>query len=116
MMTGILGNATHEALVYLPAAVQVLALLVALVIVGKAVQGYRQNGSRPMLLLAVGLFLLVLVAPLFSTVAELVVGPFGAPVSGGGPSYEVLMVVLTVEHLLELAGLCSILASLYVRW
>jgi len=87
--------------------VGLVSVLIALAIVVKAVRGYRQRGSTPMLLLAVGLVFLTLVPPLYRFVLVLWIGD---PSSGS----EALLVEIG-EDLFQLVGLVSILASLYVE-
>lgn len=86
-------------------ALSMLALLLALVIVLKAVRGYRQNRDRRMLLLAAGLFLLLL-APIPVELAAVFL--FEESVEG-----EIAVSVL--QQVLRVAGMATILASMYVR-
>ena len=85
-------------------ALAILSLLLAVVIVAKAVRGYRQNDDPAMLLLAVGLFLLVL-API---ITELTVIVFISE------AIEAQVAVNVLGHVLRIAGLGAILASMYV--
>ena len=82
----------------------ILSLLLAVVIVAKAVRGYRQNDDPAMLLLAVGLFLLVL-GPI---IAELTVIVFISE------ALEAQLAVNALGHVLRIGGLGAILASMYV--
>lgn len=65
-----------------------------------AYQGYRRNDSRPMLFVALG-FTLVLVVPLVLTI-----GYFALPISGGQVAFQFLV------QTLEIAGLLSIIYGL----
>lgn len=86
------------------ALLSIVALVLAVVIVGKAIRGYRQNDDRAMLWLATGLFLLVL-APIPVELASTLA--FEGVV-------EVQMAGDLLERLLRIAGLGCILASMYV--
>lgn len=101
----------------LAAAVTVKGLVVvgALLVVGKAVIAYRQHDSRPMLFLAIGLFLLLVVPPVFETIGEaLLDGRAGIdPVGGDPPSVGTIGTFMLVEQLIRLSGLAALLASIY---
>lgn len=108
--TLLVGAVDPTTLVYVTVLVGLCTWLVVFVIVGKAVRGYRQRGSRPMLLLAVGLLLLTVVPNLYSGGLELY-GPLGAD----DVSAQTKLLAHIGEQLLRLFGAVSILASLYVR-
>lgn len=88
-------------------AVTLLALVLSLAIVFQAYRGYRRNRSQPMLWLAVGLVLLTVVP----FVVSLTVASVG-PALGFGPAVYTYYVPI-VSRLVEVAGLVSILYSLY---
>ena len=90
-------------------AVTLLGLVLGLAIVFQAYRGYRRNASRPMLWLAVGLVLLTVVPFLLS----LVVASVG-PRLGFGPTVYAYHVPI-LGRLVEVAGLVSVLYSLYCR-
>jgi hypothetical protein len=97
--------------------VQGLIVVGTLVVVGKAAVAYRQHDSRPMLLLAAGLFLVLIAPPAFeAAVGALFDGTLPTGRMGGTPptAATVLSLVL-VEELLRLAGVAALLGSLYVR-
>jgi len=97
--------------------VQGLIVVGTLVVVAKAAVAYRQHDSRPMLLLAVGLFLVLIAPPAFeAAVSALFGGTLPTRRMGGSPptAATVLSLVL-VEELLRLAGVAALLGSLYVR-
>lgn len=82
----------------------VFLISLSLVIVSQAVRGYRRNGSRPMLFLALGIVLLTIVP----TVVTLV----------GARLYSARTVGLVVSPLtnsIKVLGLGSIVYSLYGR-
>jgi len=98
--------------------VQGLVVVGTLVVVGKAAVAYRQHDSRPVLLLAVGLFLVLIAPPAF----EAAVGALldGTPLTGlaGGDrpvTAATLWWAFLAEELLRLAGVAALLGSLYVR-
>ena len=106
----VVGEPMLEAAGYLTLLVLTLAaLVVGFVIVFQAYRGYRRSGSEPMRWLALGLFLLtvvpfVLSVAVTSVASELDAGRlafvYGLPIA---------------SRLVELAGLCCILYSLYMR-
>lgn len=98
-------GATDLWLHYVMPALSAIALVLALVIVLKAVRGYRQNDDRAMLLLATGLFLLLL-APLLVGLGTFVL--FDETVHTD-------IARSTVQQLFRIAGMVAILASMYVR-
>lgn len=82
----------------------VIALALATIIVVKAFRGYQQNNDPAMLLLAGGLFLLVLAPTLIELTTALAFEE----------SIDRLIVMNILQHLLRIAGLGAILASMYV--
>lgn len=88
-----------------PAVLSLIALLLALVIVVKAIRGYRQNNDRGMFLLAIGLFL-VFLAPIPVELSATLF--FDETIEG-----TVVMTIL--QQLFRVAGMVVILASMYVR-
>ncbi|WP_436929449.1 hypothetical protein [Halosimplex halobium] len=98
--------------------VQGLVVVGTLVVVGKAAVAYRQHDSRPMALLAVGLFLVLVAPPAFETaVGALLNGtPLTGPVGGDRPlTAATLWWAFLAEELIRLAGVAALLGSLYVR-
>ena len=86
-------------------ALSLIALVLAIVIVLKAVRGYRQNDDRRMLLLAVGLFLILL-------------APIPVELSATFLLEDTLATTVGVDlasQLLRIAGMVAILGSMYVR-
>ncbi|WP_415379927.1 hypothetical protein [Halosimplex sp. TS25] len=105
-------------LAMLTSLVQGLVVVGTLVVVAKAAIAYRQHDSRPMALLSVGLFLLLVAPPAF----ELLVGalldgtPMTGPVGGGRqPTTATLWALFLTEELIRLVGVAALLGSLYVR-
>ncbi|GGM60292.1 phosphoglycerol transferase MdoB-like AlkP superfamily enzyme [Halarchaeum rubridurum] len=90
-------------------AVTLLALVLSLAIVLQAYRGYRRNRSRPMLYLALGLVLLTVVPFAIS----LAVASLGQRLGFGPLVYTYYAPI--VSRVVEIAGLASILYSLYVR-
>ena len=86
-------------------ALSLLALVLALVIVLKAVRGYRQNNDRAMFLLAVGLFLLLLAPIPVELSAVLLLDE----------TIEGEIAVSVIQQLFRVAGMVAILGSMYVR-
>ncbi|QLH81102.1 hypothetical protein [Halosimplex pelagicum] len=98
--------------------VQGLVVVGTLVVVGKAAVAYRQHDSRPMALLAAGLFLVLIAPPAFEAlVGALLDGtPLTGPVGGDrSPTAATLWGFFLVEELIRLAGVAALLGSLYVR-
>lgn len=87
-----------------------LVVGLGVVISWRAYQGYRRNGSRPMLLLAIGM-LLITVVP---TLTESIVVPwFVARLTAPGTGATAL--TLTVSRLCEAAGIGVLIYSLHSR-
>jgi hypothetical protein len=82
----------------------VFLISLSLIIVYQAVRGYRRNGSRPMLFLAVGIVLLTIVPTVVMTVGARV---YSAQTIG--------LVVSPVTNSIKALGLGSIVYSLYGR-
>lgn len=82
----------------------IIALLLAAIIVIKAFRGYRQNNDTAMLLLAGGLFLLVLAPVTVELMAAIVLDE----------TIELQIVVEILRHVFRIAGLGAILASMYI--
>ncbi|GAB3020569.1 DUF7521 family protein [Natronobiforma cellulositropha] len=83
----------------------VVALVLATVIVVKAIRAYQQNSDRAMLLLASGLFLLVLAPTLVQGVGSLLVET----------AMEGAIGISILQQTLRIAGLGAILLSMYVH-
>lgn len=90
-------------------------MLGVLVVVGKAAIAYRQHDSRPMLLLAVGLFLLLIAPPGFEIAAEAVIEGSTESAASDSPTIGTLGTLMLVEQLIRLSGIAALLSSLYVR-
>ncbi|WP_459191179.1 hypothetical protein [Halosimplex sp. J119] len=107
---------TAGTLATLTSLVQGLVVVGTLVVVGKAAVAYRQHESRPMLLLAVGLFLLLVAPPAFEAIVEVALdgAQMGRP-AGRPPTASTLWGLFLVEELVRLAGVAALLGSLYVR-
>lgn len=82
----------------------VLLFGLSLLVVFQAIRGYRRNGSRPMLFLALGIVLL--------TIVPTVVLFFGARWYG---ARTVGLVISPLANSVEVVGLASIVYSLYGR-
>ena len=82
----------------------VLLFLLSLVIVSQAIRGYRRNGSRPMLFLALGIVMLTVVP----TVVLLLGAQFYSARTVG-------LVISPLTNSIEVLGLASIVYSLYGR-
>jgi len=82
----------------------VFLISLSLVIVSQAVRGYRRNGSRPMLFLALGIVLLTIVPTVVTTVGARL---YSAQTVG--------LVVSPLSNSIEVLGLGSIVYSLYGR-
>jgi len=92
-----------------------LVILGTLVVVGKATIAYRQHASRPMLLLSVGLFLLLVVPPVFELAGEAFIEGSTRGGAGDPPSLATIGTLMLVEHLISLSGVGALLTSLYIR-
>jgi glycerol uptake facilitator-like aquaporin len=88
-------------------AVTLLAIILSLAIVFQAYRGYRRNQSQPMFYLAVGLVLLTVIP----FVISLSVATLG-PTLGFGPRIYTYYAPI-LSRLIEVAGLITILYSLY---
>ena len=84
----------------------------SLFVVWKATRAYSQHGSRSMLLLGVGLFLVLVAAELVGVARGLYIEQFGRI---GGPPVLTYAVLGVVEQLVRFAGIVSLVGSLYVR-
>lgn len=82
----------------------VLILTLSLIIVYQAYRGYRQNGSRPLLFLALGVVLLT-IAPAVVTILS---SPFVSTPTFGS-------VISPLTGSIRVAGLASIIYSIYGR-
>ncbi|WP_136601474.1 DUF7521 family protein [Salinigranum halophilum] len=82
----------------------VFLISLSLVIVSQAVRGYRRNGSRPMLFLALGIVLLTIVPTVVTTVGARL---YSARTVG--------LVVSPLSNSIEVLGLGCIVYSLYGR-
>ena len=82
----------------------VLLVGLSLAIVFQALRGYRRNGSRPMLFLALGIVLL--------TIVPIVITLIGARLYS---ARTVGLVVSPLSNTIEVLGLASIVYSLYGR-
>lgn len=90
-------------------AVTLIAMVLGLYIVFQAFRGYRRNGSRQMLYLALGLGL-VTVAPFALSIAAASLGD----TLGLGPRLYSFYLPVT-NRLIEICGLLGILYSLFPR-
>lgn len=95
---------TQELIVPWRIANYVLILILSLIIIYQAYRGYRRNGSRPLLFLALGVVLLT-IAP---TVVTIVSSAFVSPATFGS-------VVSPLTGSIRVAGLISIIYSIYGR-
>lgn len=103
-------GSTHQHADYLILlSVTALAMLFGLFIVFQAYRGYRQNDSRRMLYLALGLALLT-VAPF---ALSIVVASLGQSLGFGPRTYTFFLPV--ASRLLEISGLVCIIYSLKTR-
>jgi hypothetical protein len=100
-------------LLWAAALVDLLVFLGSVVVVAKAGLAYREHGSRPMLLLAIGLFLLLIGAEAFEVAGQIAVENLGA--GGDRPSLAAFGSLVLVERLLRLGGVVALVGSLYVR-
>lgn len=88
----------------------ILVVVLGLAISWRAFQGYRRNQSRPMLLLAIGMFLITVLP----TLSELIVVPwfvarYFAPDTGA------TSLMLTISRVCEAIGIGVIIYSLHSR-
>ncbi|WP_232700977.1 hypothetical protein [Halobacterium wangiae] len=99
-------------LLWAAAGVDLLVLVGALLVTWKATVAYRQSGSRSMLLLAVGLFLLLVVAEVVAVAGGVFVESGPAREGSAAIAFGVLGLL---EGGVRLCGVAALVGSLYVR-
>ncbi|WP_199710224.1 DUF7521 family protein [Halosegnis longus] len=86
-----------------------IVIALGLFIVYQAYQGYRRNGNRRMVFLAIGLALITVASPLIAAFVAL----FGLPFGSDGDIYQFYMPLIT--SILDILGVGCILYSLSIR-